>query len=264
MIGIFDSGLGGLTVVKEILKQLPAYQLVYFGDTARTPYGNKSAATINQYASEDAEFLISEGAKIIIVACNTASAVAAEALKQRFPKIPIFEVITPAVMSAVGTTPHKRLGVIGTRATIASHIYEEKIKALHNGFSIFSQACPLFVPLAEEGWADLPVTKQVARKYLYPFKAQQIDTLILGCTHYPLLKNVIQQKIGKRVKLIDPAIAVADEVKKYLSNNPAIEQMLTKGNDHRFYFSDVPPHLSGLANKWLGQPIKPLLHNIRS
>jgi glutamate racemase len=260
MIGIFDSGIGGLTVVKEILKTLPGYQLTYFGDTARTPYGNKSKDTIIKYAIEDAEFLLSKGAKMIVVACNTASAVAANELKQRFPDIPVFEVITPAVTQAVTVTKNKRIGVIGTRATVNSHVYENKIRELKDGFQIFSQACPLFVPLAEENWVKKPETKTIARKYLQPLKMTQVDTLILGCTHYPLLKQIIQIKIGKRVKLVDPAEQVTLQVQQFLHNHPEDEKQLTKNSHYEFYFSDIAPHLTSLAEKWLGKKIKPQLH----
>lgn len=264
MIGIFDSGIGGLTVAKEILKQLPEYQIIYFGDTARTPYGNKSKETIIKYAFQDTEFLLKKGAKIIIVACNTASAVAADELKKQYPNIPIFEVITPAVAAATAATENKRIGVIGTRATINSHVYENKIKAASpkDDYKIFSRPCPLFVPLAEEGWIDKPVTKMIARKYLYPLKMEHIDTLILGCTHYPLLKNIIQIKIGKRVKLVDPAEQTAEQVKKFLSENPGLEKNLAKNDKHKFYFSDLAPHLTGLMDLWLGQKIKPELYNM--
>jgi glutamate racemase len=263
MIGIFDSGLGGLTVVKEIIKQLPGYQITYFGDTARTPYGNKSKETIIKYAIQDSEFLLQKGAKIIVAACNTASAVAADELKKKYPDIPIFEVITPAVDKAIKITNNKRLGVIGTRATITSRIYENKIKDIKNGYRVFSKPCPLFVPLAEEGWTDKPVTKIVAKTYLRPLKLDQIDTLILGCTHYPLLKNVIQSKIGQRVTLVDPAEQTARQIKQYLANKPDIEKTLTHNNKHQFYFSDLAPHLTDLMYKWLGEKIKPQLYSIQ-
>lgn len=262
MIGIFDSGIGGLTVVKEIMKKLPDYRLVYFGDTARTPYGNKSRETIIKYAIEDTEFLLSKGAKIIVVACNTASAVAADELKKRFPQIPIFEVITPAVARAVAATRNKRIGVIGTRATVNSLVYENKIRELKNGFQIFSKACPLFVPLAEENWLKKPEIKTIAKKYLQPLKMDQIDTLILGCTHYPLLRNVIQVKIGKRVKLVDPAEQVTLEIQKYLGDHADIEKQLEKNANHEFYFSDIAPHLNALAMNWLGQKIRTQLYSI--
>ena len=192
MIGIFDSGIGGLTVVKEIFKQLPQYQITYFGDTARTPYGNKSKELITKYAFEDTDFLLKKGAKLIVVACNTASAVASEELKNRYKDIPIFEVITPAVDKAIKVTQNKRIGVIGTKATVQSRIYEKQINKLNKDIKVLPKACPLFVPLAEEGWIKKPETKMIAKKYLHSLKIQQIDALILGCTHYPLLKELIQ------------------------------------------------------------------------
>ena len=262
MIGIFDSGIGGLTVVKEVIKQLPDYQLVYFGDTARTPYGNKSRETIIKYALEDTDFLIRHGAKLIIIACNTASAVASAELKAKYPEMPIFEVISPAVNKANQITKTGRIGVIGTRATINSRIYEEKIKALADRRQVFGQPCPLFVPLAEEGWIDKPVTKMVARQYLLPLKMKQIDTLILGCTHYPLLKPIIKLRAGKGVRLVDPAEETASRVKKFLIDNKNIADQLTHGSNHAFYFSDLTPHLSSLASQWLGQPIKPVLQQL--
>ena len=262
MIGIFDSGIGGLTVVKEIFKHLPEYQTVYFGDTARTPYGNKSKETIIKYAIQDTEFLLEKEAKIIVVACNTASAVAADELEKKYPDIPIFEVITPAVSKAIKVTNNKHIGVIGTRATIDSHIYEDKIKSAKGGFKIVSQPCPLFVPLVEEGWIKKPVTKIIAKTYLRPLKLQQIGALILGCTHYPLIKNIIQEKIGKRVTLVDPAEQVALQVKQFLTDNPNLEKTLEKNDRHEFYFSDIAPHLSQLVQQWLGEKIKLQLHNI--
>ena len=257
MIGIFDSGIGGLTVVKEIIKELPEYELTYFGDTARTPYGNKSNDTIIKYAIQDTEFLMERGAKIIVIACNTASAVASDTLRSRFPDVPIFEVITPAVNQAVKVSQNKRIGVIGTRATVDSHIYEEKIKTLHSDFKIISKACPLFVPLAEENWIDHPVTKVITKRYLNPLQRQQIDTLILGCTHYPLLKKIIQVKIGKKVRLVDPAEQTTIELKKFIHKNSGIEKNLLRGPDHQYFFSDVPPHLKEIAQRWLGQSVQP-------
>ncbi len=261
MIGIFDSGIGGLTVVSEMIKQLPGYQLTYFGDTARTPYGNKSESTIIRYAMQDTKFLLDKGAQIIVVACNTASAVAADQLKKEFDT-PIFEVITPAVEKALAVTKNKRIGVIGTRATVHSHIYQEKIDALDNKCKVFDKACPLFVPLAEEGWTDKAVTKMTARTYLQSLKMQQIDTLILGCTHYPLLKQTIQAKIGKQVQLIDPAEETAGQIKQYLAENKDLDKTLARNDNHAFYFSDLPPHLASLAHQWLGQAVKPQLQSM--
>lgn len=259
MIGIFDSGIGGLTVVKEVFKQLPQYQIIYFGDTARTPYGNKSKELITRYAFEDTDFLLAKGANLIIVACNTVSAVASDELKKKYKDIPIFEVITPAVNKAIKVTQNKKIGVIGTRATVNSRIYEDKINAIKNGFQIFGKACPLFVPLVEEGWAERPETKIIAKKYLFSLKSQQIDTLILGCTHYPLLRNLIQIKMGKRVSLVDPAEETVLSVKKFLDEHPTIEKTLQKDSHHKFYFSDISLNLKQIADSWLDQPIKPQL-----
>jgi len=250
-----------LTVVKEVFKQLPQYQIIYFGDTARTPYGNKSKELITHYAFEDTDFLLSKGANLIIVACNTVSAVASDELKSKYKNIPIFEVITPAVNKAVKITQNKRIGVIGTRATVNSRIYENKIKALKDGFHIIGKACPLFVPLVEEGWTDRSETKMIAKKYLYSLKSQQIDTLILGCTHYPLLKNLIQAKIGKKVNLVDPAEETVLNVKKFLQENPSVEISLTKNKNYEFYFSDITQNLKNIAASWLGQTIEPKLVN---
>ncbi|HSO71582.1 MAG TPA: glutamate racemase, partial [Thermodesulfobacteriota bacterium] len=169
MIGIFDSGIGGLTVVREILEQLPEYPIVYFGDTARTPYGTKSPKTITEYAIEDMEFLLAQGAKIIIIACNSVSSVAADILREKF-NVPIFEVIAPAVQKTLEVTRNSRVGVIGTRATIGSGVYERSLKTLRADIQVFSQACPLLVPLVEEGWLKRPETKQIVRKYLFPLK----------------------------------------------------------------------------------------------
>lgn len=267
MIGIFDSGVGGLTVAKEIMKELPEYDMVYFGDTARAPYGNKSKETIIKYALEDADFLIHKGAKMIVIACNTASAYAHEALKEKYPDMPIFEVITPAAVSAAKATKSCRIGVIGTRATIKSAIYDKKLKEIIPAvlplkkkeagrvMEIFSAACPLFVPLIEEDWIKAPEIKMIARKYLLVFKNKDIDTLILGCTHYPIIKNIIQEKVGRRVKLIDSASAAAQKIKEFLEKNPTFAG-LSKNGEAKFYMSDVTEQNQKIANKFLGKNIK--------
>ncbi len=255
MIGIFDSGIGGLTVVKEVFRQLPDYQIVYFGDTARTPYGSKSEETITKYALQDAQFLIEQGAKIIIVACHTASAVAAETLKKHF-RVPVFEVVTPAINKALAVTRKKRLGIIGTTATIASGIYQQRLKATNRDIVIITQACPLFVPLVEERWTKKPETKMIAKRYLYSMTLKQIDTLVLACTHYPLMRDVIQQKIGRRVKLVDPAAEVVAEVKRFLEAQPDIEKTLTRGEAHKFFVSDITDKTRQSAKDWLERPVR--------
>ncbi|MDY6955078.1 MAG: glutamate racemase, partial [Thermodesulfobacteriota bacterium] len=195
MIGVFDSGIGGLTVVRALSQHLPEYSILYFGDTARTPYGTKSPETVVQYAIEDAHILLERGAQLLVVGCNTASSVATNALRDRFD-VPIFEVISPAVHQAVSQSRVKRVGVIGTRATVNSGVYEAHIKAERPDMEVYSAACPLLVPLVEEGWLKRGETRRIVKKYLHPLKMRQIDMLILGCTHYPPLKDIIQAKIG--------------------------------------------------------------------
>lgn len=255
MIGVFDSGVGGLTVVREIFKKLPDYRIIYFGDTARTPYGTKSRETIIKYAREDAKFLMEQGAKIIVIACNTASAVASEILRKELG-VPVFEVIMPAVSAAVAATRNKKVGVIGTRATIGSGVYETTIRKDHQDIEVMSQPCPLLVPLVEEGWLSDPETKRITRKYLQPLKNKQVDTLILGCTHYPVIKNIIAQRMGKKVKLVDSAEEVVGELKKFLDSHPDVEKILERGSEHRFYVSDLTDRVPVIAGKLLSREVK--------
>lgn len=255
MIGVFDSGVGGLTVVQEIFKKLPDYKIIYFGDTARTPYGTKSKETIIKYAREDAKFLLNHGAKIIVIACNTASAVAAEILREE-SGVPVFEVIMPAVRVALSATKKGKIGVIGTRATVTSNVYEAMIKKSNPDIRVVSQACPLLVPLVEEGWLEKAETKRIVKKYLQPLKNEQVDTLILGCTHYPVLKNIIKARIGRRVKLVDSAEEVVHELKKFLAENDEVEKKLIKGGDHKFFVSDLTPQVPKIAEKLLGRAVK--------
>ncbi len=215
MIGVFDSGIGGLTVVRELLNHFPGQDIIYLGDTARTPYGSKSSHTIVKYSLNNVEFLIRHGAHIIVIACNTASSYAYDAVKCNF-NVPVFEVIGPGSHLAVQRSRKKRIGVIGTRATIASGIYEKKILAIAPEAKVFSMHCPLLVPLVEEGWLEKPETNMIVRKYLVGLKSKQIDTLILGCTHYPVLRELIQRKIGSRVSLVDSAEAIARQVGHHL------------------------------------------------
>ncbi|MFA9498011.1 MAG: glutamate racemase, partial [Deltaproteobacteria bacterium] len=238
MIGIFDSGIGGLTVVKSLMEKLPGYNMIYFGDTARTPYGSKSPETVVRYALENTDFLLKQGAKLIVMACNTASSVAADRVAENYD-IPIFEVVTPATEQAVKISNTLTIGVIGTRATVKSGIYEHKIMALKPDAKVYSAACPLLVPLVEEGWMKKPETVMIIKKYLHPLKVRQIDTLILGCTHYPLLKDKIQRKIGKRVHIIDSSIAIAENVKFFLDTHPEVDKQLSKNNAFRLFVSDI-------------------------
>lgn len=246
MIGIFDSGVGGLTVVRAILDKIPGYDIVYFGDTAHTPYGTKSAETVVGYTINNIEFLLSQGAKVIVIACNTASSVASKRVFEQFA-LPIFEVITPAVAQALEISTNLNFGIIGTRATISSGIYEKKILASRPAARIHSVACPLLVPLVEEGWLKKRETAMIVKKYLQPLKIRQIDTLILGCTHYPLLKNVIQTKIGKRVELIDSSLCISEGIKHFLDNNRDIERQLGQNGNLSLFVSDVTDQFKKIA-----------------
>jgi glutamate racemase len=254
MIGIFDSGIGGLTVVRAIMDELPGYDMIYFGDTARTPYGTKSSQTVIDYSVQNTEFLIKQGAKMIIMACNTASSVATDRLKENF-NLPIFEVISPAVSRSLKETKKSVIGVIGTRATINSGIYERKIKEQNPDARVYSAACPLLVPLVEEGWLKKPETRMIVKKYLHPLKTRQIDTLILGCTHYPILKTIIQHKIGKRVHVISSSDVVAEQVKTFLSSSPEIDQKLSKNGKSEFFVSDLTAQFEKTAKSVIRQPI---------
>ncbi len=255
MIGIFDSGIGGLTVVKGIMDNLPGYDIVYFGDTARTPYGTKSSRTVIEYCLQNTRFLVNSGAKMIVMACNTASSVATEAVRASFD-IPVFEVVTPAVDLCLTTTKKAVIGVIGTRATIASGIYEKKILGKNPDAKVHCAPCPLLVPLVEEGWLKKPETTMIVKKYLHPLKVRQIDTLILGCTHYPILKNVISRKIGKRVAIIDSSIAMAKGVRSFLADHPDLDSTLAKTGAARFFVSDITPQFRKTAGRIIGRPIE--------
>ncbi len=251
-IGVFDSGVGGLTVVKELIRQLPGENIVYFGDTARVPYGIKSKETVIRFSIENILFLLKHEVKLICVACNTVSSVALPVIKNHF-RVPIVGVITPGVREAVYATQNKRIGVIGTKGTIKSRTYEFEIKQLNPEIKVTALACPLFVPFVEEGWLSGNVVLSVARDYLKPLKDSGVDTVILGCTHYPLLKPVIKKVLGEEVTLIDSAKQVAIEVKKILSQ----EGLLNRGRrgKHKFYVSDNPDWFSGLAARFLGKPL---------
>jgi len=252
-IGVFDSGVGGLTVVKELIRQLPSENIVYFGDTARVPYGIKSKETVIRFSIENILFLLKHDVKLICVACNTVSSLALPVIKNHF-RVPIIGVLGPGVREAVYATQNKRIGIIGTKGTVKSRAYEIEIRQLDPEVKVTAVACPLFVPFAEEGWIQGEVVKTVARHYLKPLKDAGVDTLILGCTHYPLLKPVIKEVMGENVALIDSAQQVAVEVKKIL----AAEGQLNKNRSgrHQFYVSDNPEWFSGLAKRFLGKPLK--------
>ncbi|MEE8400438.1 MAG: glutamate racemase [Desulfobacterales bacterium] len=250
MIGVFDSGIGGLTVVRELTRQLPGYDFVYFGDTARTPYGTKSPETVIEYALQDTAFLVEKGARLVVMACNTASSVATDHLRKQFD-VPIFDVITPAVQRAATESKTGRIGVIGTRATVNSDIYPRKIGEIDPRIKVYSAPCPLLVPLVEEGWMKKPETTMIVKKYLHPLKVKQIDTLILGCTHYPLLAEIIQRKIGKHVRIIDSSIGVVRSVKDFLKDNPAIDSQMSRDGESHLFVSDVTAQFDRIARTTL-------------
>jgi glutamate racemase len=248
-IGVFDSGVGGLTVARELIRQLPYEDIIYFGDTARVPYGTKSKETVIRFSTESILFLLKHDVKLICVACNTASSVALPAIKRHF-KVPIVGVIGPGAKEAVYATQNKRIGVLGTKSTIKSRAYDVEIKQLDHMAKVIAVACPLLVPLVEEGWLNGKVVLEVASVYLKPLKDAGVDTAILGCTHYPLLKSVIKKVLGEKVTLIDSAKQVAMEVKKILAQDGQLNKK--RASKHRFYVSDNPEGFSKLARKFLG------------
>ena len=252
-IGIFDSGVGGLTVVKQIFKRLPNEEIVYLGDTARVPYGTKSPETIKRFAVENADFLMKFKVKLIVVACNTVSSTSLDTLRERF-SIPIVGVIKPGAEKAVQITRNNKVGVIGTYTTVRSKAYEKEIKHFSKDIEVVSKACPLFVPLVEEGWLKEEITFSIVKKYLKPLMAGKIDTLILGCTHYPLLKPMISKAVGKGVKIIDSASSVADEVYNILMSFGALREGARKPR-HRFFATDAVEHFVRVGEKFLGAKI---------
>jgi len=252
-IGIFDSGLGGLTVVKAIRNLLPNESVIYLGDTARVPYGNKSQKTIKKYSFQIVDFLIENGAKIIIIACNTASALAIEDVK-KYIEIPVIGVIDPGVETAINSTRNKQIGVIGTTATIRSMEYEKKIKATDPSINVVSQSCPLFVPLVEEGWIDGTIAEDIAKIYLQPIISENIDTLILGCTHYPLLKPLLQSQLGNKIKIIDSAYPVANKIEELITSTKIQSKKNLKGTLSCFT-TDLLSQFESIAKRFLDGPI---------
>jgi glutamate racemase len=250
-IGVFDSGIGGLTVVKALMKSLPCESIVYFGDTARVPYGTKSKSTIVRFSLENVEFLLRFGVKCIVIACNTSSSWALPTLRKFF-KVPIIGVIRPGAAAAVRLTRCKRVGVVGTRATVNSHAYDAAIQRIDPAVSVFSQSCPLFVPLVEEGWTNGSICREVAQMYLKPLQKHRIDTLILGCTHYPLLTSTIRQVMGSGVSLVDSGEQTSDDVRGVLAANDLMANGRKKPR-YRFFVTDEPAHFNNVGHRFLGQ-----------
>jgi len=256
-IGVFDSGLGGISVVRAIINLLPNEHLVYFGDTARVPYGSKSEETVIRFSHQISAFLREKQVKMIVVACNTASAVALKSLQKSF-SIPIVGVIDPGARAAVTATHSRHIGVIGTASTIRSGAYRSAIRAEDAQIKVSDQSCPLLVPLVEEGWPQDGVVRQVLQSYLSIFEPDKPDTLILGCTHYPYLKSIIQEVIGKTVKLIDSGEETATEVQRLLQDMGLLNPEKGDPGKHRFFVSDFPQKFEETASRFLGRPLENL------
>lgn len=253
-IGVFDSGIGGLTVVRELIRQLPDEDIIYFGDTARVPYGPKSPETVTRYAHEITSYLQDQGVKNVVVACNTATAHALDALRDHFD-LPITGVIDPGARAALSASSARRVGVIGTAGTVSSGAYERAIHALDEAVYVTARACPLFVPFVEEGWLDHPAIDLVAREYLASLRQSGIDSLVLGCTHYPLIKSVIARAVGPGIRLIDSAEETAGEVARLLAERGLRHGARDDSPRFRFIASDVPEQFRNVGKRFLGSAI---------
>lgn len=245
-IGVFDSGVGGLTVAKEIMNQLPKEQIVYFGDTARVPYGSKSKETVTMYSRQIVHFLETKEVKAIVIACNTASAFALETLKEEV-SIPLIGVVKPGAKTAAMATKNGNIGVIGTEGTIRSKIYNEFLYSVNSKLNVFGKACPLFVPLVEEGWIEDSITSQVAARYITELMDKDIDTLVLGCTHYPLLRDTIREVVGDGVTLVNPAYETARSLYMVLEERNLLSTRSTQP-EHTFFVSDGAEKFRCFAN----------------
>ena len=251
-IGVFDSGVGGLTVVRALMQRLPQEHILYFGDTARVPYGVKSVETIEQFALQITDFLLEKQVKMLIIACNTMAAVAADAIRRRSP-VPVLDVIEAGAQVAAASTRKRQVGVIGTLATISSGAYDQAIRSHDPSLHIHSRACPLLVPLVEEGWLDHPVTRLTVQEYLTPLLANEIDTLVLGCTHYPLLRPLLQDVAGEEIRLVDSAETTAERAATLLAQLG----LLSRGGaaSQHFYVTDVPQRFRTVGERFLGHPL---------
>lgn len=252
-IGIFDSGVGGLTVVKAVMEILKNESIIYFGDTARVPYGSKSKETVTKFSAQIIRFLQTQDVKAIIIACNTVNSNCIEELRALFPGLPIEGVVEPGVRMALKETQNNKVGIIGTEATIASGKYPYLLKEQRPEMEVYDKACPLFVPLVEEGWANHKITKEVIEEYLLPLAKEDIDTLILGCTHYPMLTDKIGDVVGDQIKLINPATEAAFSIKRLLKaeGKQSMQQVAT----YKFYVSDHPSRMQKMAQIFLDYPV---------
>lgn len=262
MIGIFDSGYGGMTILKPLIELLPQYDFLYLGDNARAPYGNHSAELISQFSDQAVKYFFDRGVTLIIFACNTASSVALQNIQQEYlngkdeKNRKILGVLIPVAEKAVSVTKNKKVGVVGTRATIDSRTYEKEIAKLDSSVSVYSQACPLLVPFIEEGWHHKPEAVSILKKYLRPLKSNNIDTLILGCTHYPFMKNHFQKIMGKKVKILLSGEITAQSLKDYLERHPDIESKIGKNKNRQFLTTGDPAKFQKFIEKNLGMKIK--------
>lgn len=255
-IGIFDSGIGGLTVARQIHRALPHEDLVYLGDTARVPYGTKSPGTVVRFACEDTQFLIRQNVKAVVVACNTVSAWALPTLERKF-SVPIFGVIIPGAQAALKRSRNGRIGVIGTSTTVRSQAYSRAILARDDSARVFARPCPLLVPLVEEGWTDGTITQAILRAYLLPLLRHRIDTLVLGCTHYPLLKKVIRAVVGRKIALVDSAESCAQFLSKRLDETNLLARTRRRAGVIRPFVTDEVERFDAMAKRFLGLPTAP-------
>lgn len=252
-IGVFDSGVGGLTVVRALMERLPFESIYYFGDTARVPYGVKSVQTIAHYTTQITEFLLEKQVKLLIIACNTMAAVSAQVVRDLSPT-PVLDVIEAGALAALAATRTQRIGVIGTPTTINSNAYAQAIHAIEPQARLTSQACALFVPLVEEGWLDHPVTRLTAQEYLKPVLAEKVDTMVLGCTHYPLLKPLLQEVAGPEVTLVDSANAMAESAAALLTDMN-LHNPRHGAPEYRFWVTDVPLRFQTIGERFLGRTL---------
>ena len=259
MIGVFDSGVGGLTVVKEVFKYLPKYQTIYFGDTARLPYGTKGADFVKKYSAKITEWLLNKNSKIIVIACHTSSAWASDFLREKYKNIPIFDMISFAAKEVIQSTKNKKIGIIGTPGTIKSNAWSKNLKKLDPSLKIYLQSCPLLVPMVEMGFTKGQVTEKILQEYLKNIKANNVDVLVLACTHYPLLEKTIKRVVGKKVKIVNPAKSTAKEIRKFLDSNLAVEKKIKKGKKHQFFFSDEPYNFEKISRLCFNKKIKPII-----
>lgn len=251
-IGVFDSGVGGLTVVRALMERLPLENILYFGDTARVPYGIKSVSTIEHFTAQISDELLGRGVKMLIIACNTMAAVASQVVKAKAGPVPVLDVIEAGARAAVAQS--RAIGVIGTPTTINSNAYARRMHALDPAVRVYSQACPLFVPLVEEGWLDHPVTRLTAQEYLRPVLAEGVDSLVLGCTHYPLLKPLLQEVAGPGIRLVDSALTIAEQAAQKLAELDLARRGETPP-DYRYLVTDIPLRFQTIGERFLGRSL---------